>query len=51
MSLRSYLGYHSFPLCLCFSLTSAVTDRTEGGAGGALAPPLFRKNKNKLDKK
>ena len=26
-------------------------DRAEGGAGGALAPPLFCKNKNKLNKK
>ena len=26
-------------------------DRAEGGAGGALAPPLFYKNKNKLNKK
>ena len=28
-----------------------VRDRAEGGAGGALAPPLFCKNKNKLNKK
>ena len=26
-------------------------DRAEGGAGGALAPPLFCKNKNELHKK
>ena len=26
-------------------------DRAEGGAGGALAPPLFCKNKNKFNKK
>ena len=26
-------------------------DRAEGGAGGALAPPLFCKNKNKLNRK
>ena len=26
-------------------------DRAEGGAGGALSPPLFCKNKNKLNKK
>ena len=26
-------------------------DRAEGGAGGALAPPLFCKNKNELNKK
>ena len=26
-------------------------DRAEGGAGRALAPPLFCKNKNKLNKK
>ena len=26
-------------------------DRAEGGAEGALAPPLFCKNKNKLNKK
>ena len=26
-------------------------DRAEGGAGGALAPPLFCKNKDKLNKK
>ena len=26
-------------------------DRAEGGAGGALAPHLFCKNKNKLNKK
>ena len=25
-------------------------DRAEGGAGGALAPPLFCKNKNKFNK-
>ena len=25
-------------------------DRAEGGAGGALAPPLFYKNKNILNK-
>ena len=29
---------------------SANRDRAEGGAGGALAPPLFCKNKNKLNK-
>ena len=28
-----------------------VRDRAEGGAGGALAPPLFCKNKSKLNKK
>ena len=28
-----------------------IRDRAEGGAGGALAPPLFCKNKNKLNKK
>ena len=28
-----------------------VRDRAEGGAGGALAPPLFCKNKNKFNKK
>ena len=27
-----------------------LRDRAEGGAGGALAPPLFCKNKNKLTK-
>ena len=30
---------------------SVDRDRAEGGAGGALAPPLFYKNKNKLNKK
>ena len=28
-----------------------VRDRAEGGTGGALAPPRFCKNKNKLNKK
>ena len=28
-----------------------LRDRAEGGAGGALAPPLFCKNKNKFNKK
>ena len=28
-----------------------IRDRAEGGAGGALAPPLICKNKNKFDKK
>ena len=28
-----------------------IRDHTEGGAGGALAPRLFWKNKNKLNKK
>ena len=28
-----------------------IRDRAEGGAGGALAPPLLCKNKNKLNKK
>ena len=30
---------------------SLCRDRAEGGAGGALAPPLFCKNKNKFNKK
>ena len=34
----------SFPDRIC-------RDRAEGGAGGALAPPLFCKNKNKFNKK
>ena len=33
------------------SLSSYGRNRTEGGAGGALAHPLFYKNKNKLNKK
>ena len=32
-------------------LNYSIRDRAEGGAGGALAPPLFCKNKNKLNKK
>ena len=36
----------SFPL-----VTKNCRDRAEGGAGGALAPPLFCKNKNKVNKK
>ena len=38
----------------CFAVPGVVMDsrdRAEGGAGGALAPPLFYKNKNKLNKK
>ena len=30
---------------------SYLRDRAEGGAGGALAPPRFCKNKDKLNKK
>ena len=33
------------------NLREFTRDRAEGGAGGALAPPLFCKNKNKLNKK
>ena len=32
-------------------LSSYLRDRAEGGAGGALAPPLLCKKKNKLNKK
>ena len=31
--------------------TKMYRDRAEGGAGGALAPQLLCKNKNKLNKK
>ena len=30
---------------------TGLRDRAEGGAGGALASPLFCKNKNKFNKK
>ena len=36
---------------LIYTLKLCYRDRAEGGAGGALAPPLFCKNKNKLNKK
>ena len=34
-----------------FRKVSNARDRAEGGAGGALAPPLFCKKKNKFNKK
>ena len=36
---------------LTFFHAMAGTAQREGLGGGALAPPLFRKNKNKLNKK
>ena len=38
-------------LTICIETAFYRRDRAEGGAGGALAPPLFCKNKNKLNKK
>ena len=52
-SRRKRATLSSDPLLFCnFNTNSSYTrDRVEGGVGGDLAPPLFCKNKNKLNKK
>ena len=44
-------GFRRTRKCKGLQKSLKITARAEGGAGGALAPPLFCKNKNKLNKK
>ena len=50
---KEKLDIYDFPVYDCSQEQngSPYRDRAEGGAGGALAPPLFCKNKNKFNKK